>query len=655
MSELRILSPLLDHPDYNLREPFFFARAIRGLRSPLDLLEMERGVAMLHDVQAKRGHVLVVGDKDVDGVSSTALLANFLREHLVKQGGRLTLRVSDSGDDYGLSGELLESVKASDADLVILLDMGSSHGPEIHEVIASGKIVVVLDHHQIGRRAPDHENCAFINPQRNAEVHENEGKIPTVGLAFKFLFGYALSFLSEWNTEFAVPLGEVFPDRETQTEGANSVAAAGASAVMAVYRAGSWLGNTAAATNAKPLEDSALKFLKDHLADARLREEIAKSGPAALERILGSLLLSRTVESRPRLRDFLLNLSDLVSVGMITDMVPLRGENRTLVRIGLGLAGERKSRGMPGYRMLIQELDLPEFGLTGRDLAWTVGPTLNAAGRMGNTALALDLLTADSEESARTYAASLKQLNRKRRERTKENERIVEDLLAASPHKIDRPIIFCYHPDLKPGVSGIIATRLLERYGKPAVYVNPDGKWARGSARSAGINVLNLLDRAAHLFIQFGGHPEAAGFSIEYDKINLLEETLTTLDFAPQAESMAEISAHLDLHPSRLGRSLFEELCAMEPFGQGNPEPVFRLPSCEMYAHHFTKEHARFRVRGASGIEFVAWRMAEVIRALGSAPVTLFGILERHLWAGRDRLQFRVVGAQLAPAVTKSA
>jgi single-stranded-DNA-specific exonuclease len=651
MSELRILSPLLEHPDYNLREPFFFARAIRGLRSPLDLLEMERGVAMLHDVQAKRGHVLVVGDKDVDGVSSTALLANFLRDHLVKQGGRLTLRVSDSGDDYGLSGELLESVKASDADLVILLDMGSSHGPEIHEVIASGKKVVVLDHHQIGRRAPDHVDCAFINPQRNAHVHENEGKIPTVGLAFKFLFGYALSFLAEWKTEFAVPLAQVAPGWKPPSDQAPGSAPQG----TALYRAGSWLGNAAASGDAKPLEETALKFLKDHLADARLREEIARSGPGALERILGSLLLSRTVEARPRLRDFLLNLSDLVSVGMITDMVPLRGENRTLVRIGLGLAGERKSRGMPGYRMLIQELDLPEFGLTGRDLAWTVGPTLNAAGRMGNTALALDLLTADSEESAKTHAASLKQLNRKRRERTKENERIVEELLASNPHKIERPIIFCYHPELKPGVSGIIATRLLERYGKPAVYVNPDGKWARGSARSAGINVLDLLDRAAHLFIQFGGHPEAAGFSIEYDKIELLEETLTTLDFLPQAESAGQMSAHLDLHPSRLGRSLFEELCALEPFGQGNPEPVFRLPSCEMYAQHFTKEHARFRVRGASGIEFVAWRMAEAIRSLGSGPVVLFGILERHLWAGRDRLQFRVIGAEAAQAASRSA
>lgn len=638
MPDLRILAPLLDHPDYGARQPFFFARAIRGLRSPLDLLDMEEGVAMLHSVQARRGHVLVVGDKDVDGVSSTALLANFLREHLVKQGGRLTLRVSDSGDDYGLSGELLESVKASDADLVVLLDMGSSHGPEIHEVIATGKKVVVLDHHQIARRAPDHADCAFINPQRNAEVHENEGKIPTVGLAFKFLFGYALSFLAEWNTEFYLPLEEF---------GRSGYAA---------YRAGSWLGNTATASaHACALEDTALKFLKDHLAEPRLLEEISKSAPETLERTLGSLLLSRTVEARPRLRDFLLNLSDLVSVGMITDMVPLRGENRTLVRIGLGLAGERKARGMPGYRMLIQELDLPEFGLTGRDLAWTVGPTLNAAGRMGNTALALDLLTADTVESARAHAASLKQLNRKRRERTKENERIVEELLQANPEKISRPIIFCYHPELKPGVSGIIATRLLERYGKPAVYVNPDGKWARGSARSAGLNVLNLLDQAAHLFIQFGGHPEAAGFSIEYEKIPLLEEALTALKFTPQAESTGEPVAHMDLHVSRLGRSLFEELCAMEPFGQGNPEPVFRLSACEMYSHHFTKEHARFRVRGASGIEFVAWRMAEQIRSLGSAPATLFGILERHLWAGRDRLQFRVIGAQASQAQVKSA
>lgn len=635
MAPLRILAPLLDHPDYSMRQPFFFARAIRGLRSPLDLLDLEKGVGMLHDLQAKRGHVVVVGDRDVDGVSSTALLANFLRDHLVKQGGRLTLRVSDSGDDYGLSGELFESVRDSDADLVILLDMGSSHGPEIHALCDSGKRVVVLDHHQIGKRAPDHPDCAFINPQRNAEVHENEGKIPTVGLAFKFLFGYALSFLSEWKQEFYVPLAKL-----------------SAGTGYAVYRAGSWLRTEdREPAQAKEIEESALQFLASHLNDGLLKTGSPANGSSPppvetgmIERLLGSLLLSRTVESRPRLREFLMNLSDLVSVGMITDMVPLRGENRTLVRIGLGLAGERKTRGYPGYRMLIETLDLPEFGLTGRDLAWTVGPTLNAAGRMGNTALALDLLTADSEESAKVHAANLKQLNRKRRERTRENERIVEELLAQFPEKTQKPVLFCYHPELKPGVSGIIATRLLEKYGKPAVYVNPDGKWARGSARSSGTNVLDLLDNAAHLFIQFGGHPEAAGFSIEYDRIEELERVITALEVKAAPEPV-KLSPHMDLAVSRLGRSLFDELCALEPFGQGNPEPVFRLKSCELYSTHFTTEHARFRVRGAPGIEFVAWRLARDIKAI-QGPADLYGVLERHLWAGRGRLQFRVIAAE---------
>ncbi|HNL01309.1 MAG TPA: DHHA1 domain-containing protein [Leptospiraceae bacterium] len=627
MGILKTLAPLLGHPDYSgARDPFYFSRAIRSLRSPLDLPDMEKGIAMLRSVIEAQGHVLVVGDRDVDGVSSAALLANFLRDQHAKRGGGLEIRVSDLGDDYGLSGELFENVRDGKADLVILLDMGSSHGPEIHELIAAGKKVIVLDHHQVSDRRPSHDLCAFINPQLNAEVHENEGKIPTVGLAFKFLFGYALSHIAEWNNHSLVDLSFLF------SENAN------AGARFAVYRCGCLVesGENISGAHLRPLDADGMAFLKHE------RERILQSEKPVVT--IGSLLLSRIVETRPRLLDFLMSLSDLVSVGMITDMVPLAGENRSLVRIGLGMAGKRVRRGVPGYRALIGALDLPEFDLTGRDLAWSIGPAINAAGRMGNTALALDLLTSDSPVEAERLARELKALNKKRQERTRSNERIVTEHFEAYPEKTDRPIIFCYHESLEPGVSGIMATRLLEKYGKPVVYINPDGKWAKGSARGEGHNVLQMLDCAAHLFIQFGGHPEAAGFSLPYERIEELERVL--LENAPfmDLEPVSlEIRPHLDLLPEQINRRLYDELRQMEPFGPGNPEPLIRITGAQVTDVTYMKDklHARFRIRGSRDIEFVAWRRGTEF-GKDMERVDLIGSLERSIFAGRTRIQFRV-------------
>ncbi|MBL8018527.1 MAG: DHH family phosphoesterase [Leptospirales bacterium] len=619
---LRLLAPLLDHPDYRpSRHPNYFASSLRALRSPLELVDLERGIGLLRAVMEQKGHILVLGDRDVDGVSSAALLGNFLREQHVKRGGTLDLRVSDLGDDYGLSGELFHSILASHADLVILLDMGSSHGPEIGELTKAGKKVIVLDHHQLGNRVPDFEDCAFINPQRNIDIHENEGKIPTVGLAFKFLFGYALSFLGEWETQTAVAL---------DTFGLSG---------FALYRCGALTGIVSEKPDAaKELEPQTIAYLTAEIA------KFPAEDSARIPVVIGSLLLCRLVEIRPRLLEFLLSLADLVSVGMVTDMVPLVGENRSLVRLGLGLSKHRSMRGVPGYRALMQELDLPD-DLTGRDLAWTLGPTLNAAGRMGNTALAVRLLTSESLEEAQQLAGELKQLNKKRQDRTKLNEKIIAAHFEEHPALLEKSLIFCYHPDLEPGVSGIMATRLMERYGKPVVYINQDGKWAKGSARSDGRNILPLLDRAQHLFIQFGGHPEAAGFSIEYDKIPELElllvEAASTMDLAPPVRELTE---HISLQPRQISRALLDELKRMEPFGPGNPEPVIRIPGAEIQKLDYTKDgkHAKFRVRGCESIEFVAWRQADQFRALTDLRVNLYGMLERNLWGRRNKLQFRV-------------
>ncbi|MCR9144942.1 MAG: DHHA1 domain-containing protein [bacterium] len=661
---LRALPPalrsIIAHPDYAAarQDPHFFDPGPGCFHSPLLIPGMEEAVEILRATIESRGRMLVLGDRDVDGVSSTALLGNFLRDRHEKKGGGLELVVSDDGDDYGLSGDLFDRIREGDADLVILLDMGSSHGPEVNQLLERGKQVIILDHHQLHDRIPEAalDGLAFVNPCRDADVVcalEHDGKIATVGLVFKLLLAYGLSFTKEWQRAF------YYPD-----------AVGGA---VSAYRCGCFLGrfvDLAAGQAAFP--DLEWCDLTESYALAAGDLEFFTPGidaePAADRQLFdargltaGKIVLGYMIRSRPRLLEFVQRTADLAAVGIITDMVPLVGENRALVRLGIGQSGfpRRGERPYsPGYEALIGALGLPADRVVSRDLSWSIGPALNAAGRMGNTRLALDLLTCEDRNEARQLAKDLVKLNEDRKKRTARNETVVARHFEEHPELLEQPILFCYHEDLEPGVSGIVATRLVERHHKPVVYINRDGKHAKGSTRThAGLNVLKLLDTAAELFVQFGGHPEAAGFSIHYDRIPELEQALQAAAPAVLAEHAAAMAGggngesgdefHLELQPADLGYELLRDVELLEPFGSGNPEPVFCLRDVHPAKIKYMTDglHARFQLRGApSHVDCVAWRLGARIAqaAENKLPVTLYGSLEMSYFAGRSRLQFRV-------------
>ena len=677
---LRILQTLADHPDFpQMKQADYFSTEIGAIHSPLVLPDMERAVAYLKFAIQNHHHILVLGDRDVDGVSSTALLGNFLGQvHRSNGGGELTLKVSDDGDDYGLTGGIFEDIRRTRAELVILLDMGTSNGPEINALVETGARVIVLDHHQLHTRIPDNSSCAFVNPMRLPEADrlEHEGKIATVGLVFKLLLGYALSYTKDWNSLYFFPIYDLLSETTRRhnppgkTEGF-------------LFRLGQFLGrypNLEAARSdyiakqgQKPLSIARDNPYSDFccLPVNPVEHPIFKLSEHEKNRLLhdpvdgGKTLLSLQIRARTRLAEFVMEIAELASVGIITDMVPLVGENRAVVKMGTGLAGFKDRRGERehgiGYGALIGALKLPPDRILSRDLGWSIGPSLNAAGRMGQTSLALNLLTAPDEITAGKLARDLVKLNHDRKERTKRNEQIVQDYFAEYPEKTKSPLIFCWHPSLEPGVSGIVATRLTERYQKPAVYINPDGDVAKGSSRTwEGMNMLELLDGASELFLQFGGHAEAAGFSLEYDKIPLLEEALQN-----QARRLLEArnvgndpatpeqeKYHLELAPHHLTLNLLNELEWMEPFGAGNPEPRIKLSSVLMRRAFYMSEgkHIKFSVQGApENLEFVAWGKGPQFKSLpGRTPLNIIGCVDLNIFRGKTSVQFRVESVELA-------
>ncbi|MCB1317530.1 MAG: DHH family phosphoesterase, partial [Leptospiraceae bacterium] len=502
-AQLSHLKPLLQDPAYRhlIDDPDAFSPEITGLHSPLLLPAMEQAVAYLHLAISSRAHIVVIGDRDVDGVSSTATMGNFLKEQHVTGGGSLEMIVSDEGDDYGLSGGVFERALNSGAGLIILLDMGTSNGPEIEQLHAQGILTIVLDHHQLHERTANPEHCAFVNPMRSPEDErlEHAGKIATAGLVFKFLLGYALSHTKDWYRAYTL---------ESETD------------QLLAYRCGQFLGEFSSPSAVEHFLAEQNTQSNQNAWEVLPLERHYRITPETRLRILenprsnGKYILAAVISGRPRLREFALRYADLAAVGIVTDMVPLIGENRALVRMGIGRIGAVSAPGhrsyCPGYAALIQAMNLSHTRVVSRDLSWSIGPALNAAGRMGNTRLALDLLTCQEEPEAKRLARELVRLNEERRRRTARNEALVNQLVEQESHLLDHPILFLYHAELEPGVSGIVATRMVEKHLRPVVYINPDGDYARGSIRTfQQVNVLHLLDAARDLFIQFGGHPEA--------------------------------------------------------------------------------------------------------------------------------------------------
>ncbi len=643
LTPLKILAPLLDSEDYRiLGDPAYFSPYLESLHSPLSLDGMEHGVDLLRKHIEKKSRIFVLGDRDVDGVASSAMLGGFLRDSLHLDTERLEMRVSDDGDDYGLGGEILQTIIHDSAHLLILLDMGSAHGAAISEVVKSGKDVIVLDHHQLQDPPEVTESVAFINPLKTKDDFEHQGLTPTVSVILKFLLGYAISYTKEWNTIRIYDLKTA------------------SGKVSFAYRIGKYLGSYSsekAPEEALDLHSKGWVFLPGELDDDPafiindpLRDRIIESPVYA-----GSFLFARFVRHRPRLREFFLRQSDLTALGMITDMVPLVGENRSMVRAGMGRleSGRQKGGGWyrTGYRALIQNLKIPENMLLSREMGWSIGPVLNAAGRMGKTALALELLMESDTAKASELAGELVKLNRNRKSRTAGNEKIMESVFEKRPVTDNEHVVFCYHPDLEPGVSGIMATRLTEKYERPAVYINPDGEYARGSVRSwNNWNVLELLSKAGDLLIQFGGHAGAAGFSVEFEKIEPLRKRL--LEAAQLVSVRPESGAkeqpyHMEVTPGDLNYQLMDELDFMEPFGESNPEPLLFMRNVKITETKFMSEglHLRFQIEGTGkNVWCIAWKNGPSFLKRGGADIAwnLYGCFERSFFAGRNETRFRV-------------
>ena len=518
----------------------FLEPSLDDLHDPSQLLDLDRAADRIRRALETGERILIHGDYDVDGVTSTYLLYTVLRD----AGGQVQYRIPHrTRDGYGLSVDSIEDARQRGCTLIVTVDCGISAVEAVARAKELGIDTVITDHHEPPAELPD--AVAVVNPHR-----------VDCGYPFKAMAGVGVTF---------------------------------------------------------------------KLVQALLR------GRGGIERA-GEYL-------------------DMVAIGTIADVVPLVGENRVFARLGLQRLNHDARLGL---RALIEVAGLAGKRITSGQIAFVLAPRINAAGRMGNAEQGLRLLLAREASEARDCAESLEEDNALRR-------RYDEDALIEATERVAAELmwpecssILLWSERWHPGVIGIVASRLVERFHRPTILVALDGERGRGSGRSLpGIDLNQLLGQCRDLLVSYGGHAFAAGLTVARDRLPELRERLERLvgERLRPEDCVPRLLIDAEMRVAECELEVVDWLERLSPHGLGNPEPTFLATgvAVESVSAVGGGKHLRMTVRDGTGtaqaIGFGLGDRAAEVAAAGRCDLAF--VPSRNEWMGETRLQLRVKGVRV--------
>ena len=440
------------------------------LSDPFLLKDMDKAAARITRAVDNMEKIVVYGDYDADGVTSTAMLYSYLET----RGADVIFYIPQrEGEGYGMNMGAVEYLKEQGVSLIVTVDNGISSVQEVARANELGIDVVVTDHHRPQEILPD--AVAVVDAYRPDDTSPYK-HFSGVGIAFKLLMA---------------------------------------------------------------LEDGA-----------------------------GDV------------EDLLEAYSDLAAIGTIGDIVPLTGENRTLIRAGL----ERLSQSdRPGVQALLENAGIAGKALTSTNVAFTLVPRINATGRMGAPERAVRLLISGYEEEAEVLSEEICADNEERRRVEAEIAEAAFADIEAKGYMKDR-VVVVDGENWHHGVIGIVASRVTERCGKPCMIISRGETEAKGSGRSIeGFSLFEAICACGDLLIKFGGHPMAAGITLKPENIEAFRKRINqyAAEHFPQMPTQT-VTLDCKLNPAALSVSMAQSLTQLEPFGNGNPQPVFGLFNMEL-------------------------------------------------------------------------
>ena len=499
--------------------------------------DMDRAVARVR-LALERGEAMAVyGDYDVDGITATCLLTEFL----AGLGGTVTPYIPDRLEEgYGLNRDAVAALAAKGVKLIITVDCGITAEDEVAYAAQLGVDVVVTDHHE----------CKAVLPAAAAVVDPHRPDCP---YPFKGLAGVGVA----------------------------------------------------------------------------LKLAMTLVGPEQAEEVLN-------------------RYCDLAAMGTVADVMPMVGENRTIVQ--RGLQALEKPRRL-GLAMLVREAGLENRPLNSVSIGYALAPRINAAGRMGQADVAVELLLTHVPNRAVFLAQELCRLNK---ERQSVEMGIFEQCEQLLKHKPQKGAIVLADPSWHQGVVGIVASRLAEQHGCPAFMICLSGGVGKGSCRSyGGINLFAVLEGCQDLLEAFGGHELAAGFTVKQENILALAQRLRTQVTAQTVQaSQPELDVDVELDdPAVLDLAGVDLLERLEPYGTGNPRPVFSVTGAQVMSRSLVGggRHLKMKVskRGMT-LDAIFFSAADQLPEVGSR-VDLAFYPQINEYRGARAVQLHMVDLRQAP------
>jgi len=586
---------------------YFKESDLRFLHNPFLFSNMEDAVDRITSAKEEGEKILIFGDRDVDGVSATAILYTYLQ----RSGYDVSWRLPVGDDAYGLSMQAVDDFAKDYGSLIITVDCGISNAAEIAHARELGIDVIVTDHHNPPETLPD--ACAILDP-----------KVKDSGYPFADISGAAVSYklveaLRFSESELYKAEIALLNVRPAETEGVyidcvkvrNLVRTASLSEHIrgggisiaqtklpeflkgaqiftwneeAVKKQLSDIFGRGVEFNTADLRPEVSKLIPSlsrmSLLEAKDASRIAKYSAHPISEIDGfyNIFVSfaeKKIETKQILADRQNDL-ELVAIAAIADIMPLKDENRILVKAGLDAINEGKVR--PGLVELFSRLSVAGKKISSSDLSWTVIPALNAAGRMGESNAALEMLISPDADVREKRAEEIIALNEKRKAFVGDAASVTAIQAEESFERCGKKLCVVVDERINKGVTGILASRLMAKYKTPAIVITfIDGDVAVGSMRSCrGLNATNFLASLGDIFISYGGHNCAAGFSFPKEKLPLFTERLKNaalhIVLDPESDTL-DVDA--ELPAPYLSPAILSVVDAFEPFGEGNREIVF--------------------------------------------------------------------------------
>ncbi len=588
---------------------FFLEDDLRFMHNPFLFANMEDAVDRILQAKDEGENVLIFGDRDVDGITSTALLYDCL----TSLGINVSWRLPGGTDPYGLNKNAVDEFEKNFGSLVITVDCGISNVEEIAYAAEKGMDVIVIDHHTPPEVLPS--PAIIVNPKCEDSGYPFKD-ISGCAVVYKVVTALRFAASGLYKNEVALLSATASPDGEdclVEVLKLQNLVEKGSLSLK--VRAGTSISDTklvdflrgqqifvwdekstasllsqifgnGAEFNFMDLRGEVSKLFPsmatESLTSLKSKSKLARYNPEQNTEIKGFFNIFVTFVNAQLLKQFpsyaKANERDLqlVALAALADIMPLKNENRIFIRHGI--ASMNKGNAREGLRELLSMQGLLGKRINATDLSWNINPALNATGRLGQPEIGLELFLEKDAGKRTEIARKIIEMNNERKALGSEGWNYAAMQAKESIEKYGGKLCVIIDERINRGVSGTIAGKLVNVYDIPAMAITFVDENAIGSMRSCrGFEVLSLLDKMSDLFVSYGGHAYAAGFTFKKERLN---DFLAALDkFVPEIElssSEAEqINIDAEIPSDYLKPDLLSIVDDFEPYGEENRELTF--------------------------------------------------------------------------------